>query len=152
MYLICRRLGGKAVSQVVGALLIIAVTVAAAILLYVFAVGLVGNLASGAGQQVVHQMVLGAYSFPIDGPLSITVRNVGSTSVDLSKADFFINGISATPGAGCAVTLAIGDSCTTTLNLSAGYGSLVKGISYPLKIVTPDGAVFAYSVIYGSNG
>jgi flagellin-like protein len=142
----------KGVSQVIAALLIIAVTVAAAVLLYVFAVGVIGNLSTGIGQQIADQVTMVSYSFPVGGPLSITTKNVGSSAVDLSKADFFINGVSATPGSGCAVMIPPGGSCTTTLSLPGGYAGLASGVSYPVKIVTANGAVFSYSVIYGGNG
>ena len=147
-----KRVRNEAVSHVIAALLLIAVTVAAAVLLYVFAIGVIGNLSTGVGQQIADQVVMVSYSFPAGGPLSITVKNVGSSSVDLSRADFFINGVSATPGTGCALPLAIGGSCTTTISLTGGYASLTPGVSYPVKIVTANGAVFSYSLIYGANG
>ena len=151
MRLIGKHFNDRAVNQVVAALLLIAVAVAAAILLYVFAGGLVGYLSTGGGQQTKQQVIMEAYYFPIGGPLSITVKNVGSAPVDLSKADFFINGLSASRGSGCGVTLAIGGSCTTTVTPSGGYVSLVSGLAYTVKIVTPDGAVFSYSVVYGGS-
>jgi flagellin-like protein len=147
-----RRLHNEAVSHVVAALLLIAVTVAAAVLLYVFAIGVIGNLSTGVGQQIADQVTMVSYSFPVGGPLSITVKNVGSSSVDLSKADFFINGVSATPGTGCVLILAIGASCTTSISLTDGYAGLASGVSYPVKIVTANGAIFSYSVIYGGSG
>jgi FlaG/FlaF family flagellin (archaellin) len=147
-----RRLDTKAVNQVIAALLLIAVVVAAAVLLYVFSVGLVATLSAGGGQQTKQQVIMESYAFPVNGPLTVTVRNTGLSSVDLSKADFFINGQSATPGPGCSVILTVGGSCTTTLNLTAGYTGLRSGVAYTLKIVTPDGAVFSYSCTYGASG
>lgn len=147
MYLLNRHFNNRGVSQVIAALLLIAIAVAAAILLYVFAIGLLGNLGSGGGQQTKEQVILEAYSFPVGSALTITVRNVGTAAVDLSGADFFLNGVSATPGNGCKVTLTINGSCTTAITATAS--SLVSGTSYPLKIVTPDGGVFSYPVVYG---
>jgi flagellin-like protein len=152
MHLIGKRLNDKAVSQVIAALLLIAVAVAAAVLLYVFSIGLLGYLSTGGGEQTKQQVIMESYNFPVGGPLTVTVKNVGRGSVDLSKADFFINGVSATAGAGCSVTLTVSGSCTTTVSLSSGYGSLVSGVAYPLKIVTPDGAIFSYSCVYGASG
>jgi len=151
MHVSCFHLGQKAVSQVVAALLLIAVVVSAAILLYVFAIGTVGFLSTGSGQQTKDEVIMESYAFPSGGPLSISVKNVGTTPVDLSKADFFINGLAATLGPGCAVTLAIGSSCTISLSLAGGYGNFALGLSYPVKIVAADGAVFSYSVIYGTG-
>jgi archaellum component FlaF (FlaF/FlaG flagellin family) len=129
---------------------LIAIAVAAAILLYVFAIGLLGNLGAGGGQQTKEQVIMEAYNFPVNSGVTITVRNVGSASVDMSGADFFLNGVSATPDNGCKVTLTIGGSCTLTLTVATS--SLVSGGGYPLKLVTPDGGVFSYSVVYGGSG
>jgi FlaG/FlaF family flagellin (archaellin) len=150
--MIGRHFNSRAVSQVIAALLLIAIAVAAAILLYTFGIGLVSLLGTGGGEQTKQQVIMESYTFPVGGPLTITVKNVGLAPVDMSKADFFINGLSATPGPGCNLTLAVGSSCTTTLSLSDGYGSLASGLAYPVKIVTPDGAVFSYSCVYGAGG
>jgi flagellin-like protein len=142
----------RAVNQVVAALLVIAVTVSAAVLLYVFAIGLITTLSTGGGQQIKQEVILQSYDFPVNGPLTITVTNNGLTSVDLSRADFFINGQPATRDLGCSIMLPVGGSCTTNLSLSTGYGGLRSGTAYPVKIVTPDGAIFVYSCIYDASG
>jgi FlaG/FlaF family flagellin (archaellin) len=147
--IIRRHLDSRAVNQVIAALLLITVTVSAAVLLYVFSIGLVTTLSTGGGQQIKQEVILESYNFPVNGPLTVTVTNMGLTSVDLSRADFFINGQSASPGSGCSMVLPVGGSCTTTLSLSAGYGGFRSGTAYPVKIVTPNGAVFVYSCIYG---
>jgi subtilase family serine protease len=36
-----------------------------------------------------------AYSFPASGSLTISVRNVGAATVDMSGADYFLNGVNA---------------------------------------------------------
>jgi flagellin-like protein len=150
--IIQKSFNSRAVNHVIAALLLIAIAVSAAVLLYVFSIGLLTTLSTGGGQQTKQQVIMESYAFPVNGPLTITVKNVGLTSVDSSKTDFFINGQLATAGSGCSTTLAVGGSCTTTLSLPTGYGSLTSGIAYPLKIVTPDGAVFSYSCIYGTSG
>ena len=152
MYVMNRHFNNRAVSQVIAALLLIAIAVAAAILLYVFAIGLLGSLGSSGGQQTKEQLIMEAYSFPIAGPLAVTVRNVGSASINVGGSDFFINGIVGTLGGGCvgATLTPAGGSCAGTVTLT-GYGSLTSGAAYPLKIVTPDGGVFSYSVIFGGS-
>ena len=90
-----------------------------------------------------------AYSFQIGGPLSITVRNVGPSSVDLKNADYFINGVSAT-STGCAMTLTPVGSCQVSLALGS-YASLLSGAAYPVKVVTSDGGVFSFSVVFGAS-
>lgn len=151
MHLINRRLNNGAVSQVIAALLLIAIAVAAAILLYVFSIGLLGSLGSGGGQQTREQVIMEAYNFPTGGSLVVTLRNVGSASVNIGGADYFLNGISAgTPTGSCSgATLAPSGSCTATLN--PGTASLVSGAAYPLKIVSPTGGVFSYTVVYGGS-
>jgi flagellin-like protein len=152
LHTVRRYFDSRAVNQVVAALLVIAVTVSAAVLLYVFSVGLITTLSTGGGQQIKQEVILQSYAFPVNGPLTITVTNNGLTSVDLSRADFFINGQPATSDPGCSIVLPVGGSCTTTLGLSTGYGSLRSGTAYPVKIVTPDGAIFVYSCIYDASG
>jgi flagellin-like protein len=149
LYLLNRRFSRRGVSQVIAALLLIAIAVAAAVLLYVFAIGLLGSLASSGGQQTKQQVIMEAYFFS-GSALTISVRNVGAATVDMSGADYFLNGVSATPDNGCMLTLTISGSCTTTLTVTTT--NLSSGAGYPLKIITPEGGVFSYSVIYGGSG
>jgi flagellin-like protein len=151
MYVMNRHFNNRAVSQVIAALLLIAIAVAAAILLYVFAIGLLGSLGSSGGQQTKEQLIMEAFSFPTGGPLALTVRNVGSASINAGGSDFFINGVTAALTGGCSgTTLTPGQSCQGSLTL-ASYASLTSGAAYPLKIVTPDGGVFSYSITYGGS-
>ena len=93
MYIMNRHYNNRAVSEIIAALLLIAIAVAAAVLLYVFSIGLLGSLGSSGGQQTKEQVIMEAYSFPISGPLVLTVRNVGSSSENLAGADYFVNGV-----------------------------------------------------------
>jgi len=92
-----------------------------------------------------------AYNFPVGGSLLVNLRNVGSASVDIGGADYFIDGVDAgTPTGSCAgATLAPSDSCTATL--SPIGSSLVSGAAYPFKIVTSAGGVFSYTIVYGGS-
>lgn len=146
-----RRFSNRAVSQIIGALLLIAITVTAAVLLYAFAMGLIGSLGTGGAQNIKEQLVMEGYNFPTTGPLVLSVRDIGPSSVNIGKADFFINGLPATMTGACAATSTITptQSCAATIALSSGYSSLISGAAYPLRIVTPDGGVFSYPIIYG---
>jgi len=152
MYILGKRYNNRAVSAIIAALLLIAITVAAAILLYVFSIGLLGSLQTGGGQQTKEQLIMEAYNWLVPaGPLTLTLRNVGPSTVQF--ADVFINGaIQATPTgscyAGATPTLAVGSSCTMSI---AAPTSHTAGVAYPIKIVTVDGAVFSYSAIAGSS-
>ncbi len=93
MYIMNRHFNNRGVSQVIAALLLIAIAVAAAILLYVFAIGLLGSLGSSGGQQTKQQLIMEAYNWNAgSGTISVTVRNVGSASIDAGATDVFVNG------------------------------------------------------------
>jgi flagellin-like protein len=144
----------RAVSEIIAALLLIAIAVAAAILLYVFAIGLLGSLSSSGGTQTKEQVIMEAYTFSTTPSLTVTLRNVGSATENLAGADYFINGIKGTLGSsGCGASSGSSvtptQSCQATITPYQAAGSLTPGAAYPLKIVTPTGGVFSYSVIYG---
>ena len=151
MYILGKRYNNRAVSAIIAALLLIAITVAAAILLYVFSIGLLGSLQTGGGQQTKEQLIMEAYNWNPPTGLTMTLRNVGPATVQF--ADAFINGVIQTPtGSGCMAgtppTLAVGSSCVMTFASLTGFSS---GVAYPIKLVTIDGAVFSYSAIAGST-
>ena len=153
-----KHYNNHAVSNIIAALLLIAIAVAAAILLYVFAIGLLGSLGSGGGTQTKEEVIMEAYSFPTGGSLTVTLRNVGSATENLAKADYFVNGMltNEPPGFTCATgsasALAPTQSCVATVTVGNTIeSSLTAGAAYAFKIVTPTGGVFSYSVIYGGS-
>ena len=146
MYIMNKHFNNKAVSQVIAALLLIAIAVAAAILLYVFSIGLLGSLGTGGGQQVKEQLIMEAYNWGTLGSIQLTLRNVGPAAINGATTDVFVNGIFQQL-LGCAATMAPGASCSVAVGVS-GF-SVVSGAAYPLKLVTPSGGVFSYSVIAG---
>jgi flagellin-like protein len=93
LYIMNRHFNNRGVSQIIAALLLIAIAVAAAILLYVFAIGLLGNLGSSGGAQTKEQLIMEAYNWS-GNTITLTVRNVGSAAIDASHTDVFVNGIS----------------------------------------------------------
>jgi flagellin-like protein len=151
-----RHFSQRGVSQVIAALLLIAIAVAAAILLYVFAIGLLGNLGSSGGAQTKEQLIMEAYNWDMtssNGTITLTIRNVGSAAIDGATTDVFVNGISAgTLGAAaCSTVLTpLGGSCTASIGVPTGF-TPTAGAAYPLKLVTADGGVFSYSVIAGGS-
>jgi flagellin-like protein len=155
MWIMGKHFNNRAVSAVIATLLLIAIAVAAAIVVYVFSMGLLGGLQTSGGQQVRQQVIMEAYNWAnIANPVSLTLRNVGPAQVQF--ADWFINGVSVTTGAGgtCitggtpAGTLAVGTSCQVTLTAPAGTTS---GTAYNIKIVTVNGGVFSFSAIAGTS-
>ena len=161
MYIMNRHFNNRAVSQVIAALLLIAIAVAAAILVYVFSIGLLGSLQGGGGQQVKEQVIMEAYNWS-GSSLVLTVRNVGTANVVV--ADVFVNGAkianpavaNAGTSTGCNTptgTIPVQSSCSVTLtnaNINSAT-SVTGGVAYSIKVVTVDGAVFSYSAIDGQS-
>ena len=144
-----RHFNKRAVSQIIAALLLIAIAVAAAVLLYVFSIGLLGSLGSGGGQQTKEQVIMEAYSWPAGGTLTMTVRDVGPSSATIGTADFFVNGLAAT---GSCVVQTLTPQEATSCSLTGLTGSsYTSGVAYVLKVVTPEGGVFSYNVVDGSS-
>jgi len=151
----------RGVSVIIAALLLIAIAVAAAVLLYVFSIGLMGSLSSSGGSQTKDQLIMAAYNWSAGsaGPLILYVQNVGSSTLNVlstDKASWFVNGQLVTGSAGtgtgvCADPLAPGSAaCSVSLGLGTVTG-LTSGAAYPIKLVTPDGGVFSYSAIVGQS-
>ena len=154
MWIMGRHFNNRAVSAVIATLLLIAIAVAAAIIVYVFSIGLLGGLQTSGGQQVKQQVIMEAYNWGTAGSLVLTLRNVGPASVEMQ--DYFISGTLVTPtGGSCGYSgstkqLSVGTSCTETLPNPTGV-TISTGVAYVIKIVTIDGAVFSYSAIAGSS-
>jgi flagellin-like protein len=143
----CRR-NRRAVSQVIAALLLVAIAVSAAILLYVFSIGLIGGLQTGGGEQVRQQLIMEAYDWTALGTLKIWVRNIGATEIVLG--DMFVNGLAVNfvIPTECNNTFKIQQSCRIIINQF--LATITPGITYSLRIVTIDGAVFSYPVTAGN--
>ncbi len=140
-----KRFTNRGVSVIIASLLLIAIAVAAAVLLYVFSIGLMGSLGSSGGQQTKDQVILEAYDWT--GPtLILNLKNVGSSAVNLGTgADYFVNGVSMAAAGGTTLTPgAPTDKVTLTLT-----GTFTPGAAYPVKLVLPDGGVFSYTAIDG---
>lgn len=143
----------KGVSEIVAALLLIVITMAAAVLLYVYASGLMGGLQGVAVQQpYLEQVTLDYYDWTTLSTLKLIIRNVGVTKVNIAAADYFINGqliasLTIACGTFTASALIPQGSCQVTLTSPSGLNS--PGVAYNVKIATKDGAVFSYSCIAG---
>ena len=137
------RLSRKAVSPVIATLLMIAIAVAAAILVYVWSMGLIGGLQTGGGQQVREQVEMDEYSWTAAGTVTLYVRNVGNSKVNIAAA--YVEGHQGVPDGDTSLDpLASG---TVTVALSAWVPT--EGVAYTLKVVTKTGGVFSFSIIYG---
>ncbi len=144
------QISHRAVSSVIASLLLIAITVGAAVLLYTFSIGLLGGLETIGGQQMNEQLMLEAYNWS-SGSITGSFRNVGISSIPLGGADVFVNGASAGhPEGACAgLTLAPQQDCAFVIAPSGAY---IPGSMYSMKIVTALGGIFTYPVTYGGSG
>lgn len=161
-----KRFSRRGASVIIAALLLIAIAVAAAVLLYVFSIGLMGSLQGGGGQQVKQQLIMSAYNWNTLNSPVLTIRNVGTAGVTVG--DVFVNGVASTwalsvpagapAGTTCGGTtpgaVPVQTSCILTVSTygagTFGTGTApTSGVAYPVKIVSIDGGVFSYSAIAG---
>ena len=142
------RMDRKAVSPVIAVLLMIAVAVAAAILVYVWSMGLIGTLQTGGGQQVREQIELDAYSWDDAGDeITLYLRNVGAADVTVDA--LYVQGQVATTG--LEKILTVQGPVEIVIIDEPGTFSYTAGVAYTLKIVTKTGGVFTFSIICGGG-
>ena len=137
----------KGVSPVIAVLLMIAIAVAAAILVYVWAMGLIGTLTGTGGQQVKEQIIMDAYNWQTPaGPMTIYMRNVGSSQIIVDAV--YVGGASAASGLSSQLNL---QSTASVFSVSVPTSiSATSGVGYTVKVITKTGGVFTFSVICGS--
>jgi len=152
----------KGASEIIAAMLLIVITVAAAVLMYAYASGLMGGLQGVAVKQpYLEHLALDYYDWTGGtscgtGKLCLSLRNVGSASITIKTADYFVNGIeTATPSFSCASgaldsngNLVPQGFCQVTVPMPTGF-TPTPGVAYSVKIATKDGAIFSYSCIAG---
>jgi len=111
----------SAVSPVIATLLLIAIAVAAAIIVYAFVTGLIGGLSSGAGSTLI--TVSGGISVPsgtTTGTIVVTVKNGANNPI----TTITINPANSAPATLCAA------ACPVTLN----YAGAAVAAGNPLPI------------------
>ena len=160
------------VSPIIATLLLIAITVAAGVIVYVFVSGTVGNLTHGGGQQTGEQVELTAYSFSLSASMAacagqtvtapcivVSLKNTGGSAVTIDQIFFDGQALGVTSSGGLpTLTLNVDQDATYLLaQLSASPGfngvptGLTGGSSHVLKIVTATGGLFSYTIIAGSS-
>jgi flagellin-like protein len=166
------------VSPIIATLLLIAITVSAGVIVYVFVSGMGAGLTQGGGQQVAQQLELTAYAFtPLTGSsitcngnttltapcILVSIKDVGGSSITIDTVLF--DAVPLTPAGTLATTpislstnqdatfLLIGSGTFTTGH--GGYTGLPSGIaggsSHALKFVTKNGGLFAYTITAGTS-
>ena len=151
-----KRFTNKGISTIIAALLLIAIAIAAGVLLYVFSIGLIGSLQGSGGQQTKDQVIMEAYQWPAGTVLTMNLRNTGATTLDMTKATFYVGGTGQTYVAmtglstGCsAASFAPGCSGAEPLTI-AGF-TPTSGVAYVIKIGLVDGGIMSYSAVYGQS-
>ncbi len=135
----------KGVSPVIAVLLMIAIAVAAAILVYVWSMGLIGTLTTGGGAQVREQVILDAYAWnATDNTITMYLRNVGNSEVELDAV--YVGGAAASTDMGTDLPVQ-GPVVTVTVTPAGTY---TEGVSYTVKAITKTGGVFTYALIFGT--
>jgi len=155
-----KRFSNRGVSVIIAALLLIAIAVAAAVLLYVFSIGLMGNLSSSGGSQTKDQLILAAYNWGTTNTLDLYLQNVGSSTLDLvpgtgtspNGPSYFVSGILVKAVAGTpACTTAQAPGTAACEMVLTNLPTVTTGASYAIKVITPDGGVFSYAAIAGQS-
>jgi flagellin-like protein len=141
----------KALSPVIATLLMVAIAVAAAIITYVWAMGLLGGLMGTGGAQTKEQLILENYNWKDPaGKLAFVLRNVGSSKVTVAAG--YLEGIALTGVGGATESIDVGGTKSyTDIGQPVGFTG-TDGASYVLKIVTASGATFTYSIVKGKAG
>jgi hypothetical protein len=143
----------------------IALAVTGGVIVYVYSSGLMGPLQGSKVQQpYLEQISLSYYQWSLgSGNLTLKLRNSGSTQLTL--ADFFIAGNKIAPNRttnphpdilnpDCltlAPPLAINvnaPACWVTLHSGLSF---TQGVSYNVRVVTKDGAIFDFTCVAGTT-
>lgn len=162
-----RHLGNRrrGIDPIIATLLLIAIAVAAAIIVYVFTTGLAGGLTSGGGTQVTEQLSMDANVYsPIGSGVAVYVRNTGTSTITLDSGAFFFDGLVATDshtgfsGTACqalstAYSVPVGTVCYISFTTTpSGVEGATAGTSHTVKIVDKTGGTFVFTVIAGRSG
>jgi len=140
------RIRRKALSPVIATLLMVAIAVAAAIITYVWSMGLLGGLMGTGGAQTKEQFMLEAFDWKSAGTLLVTFRNVGSAQAVI--AALYLEGTSLSAAVS---TVPIGSLAAYSITVP-GTITVTMGASYVLKLVTATGGTFSFSVVAGKAG
>jgi flagellin-like protein len=149
MTIMGKRFTNRGISTIIAALLLIAIAIAAGVLLYVFSIGLIGSLQGSGGQQTKDQVIMEAYAWTTNSTLKLNLRNTGATTLDMTKASYYVGGVQQTTPGGAPSAFAPGNTYTVTLTLS-GF-TATNGVAYVVKIGLADGGVMSYSAVSGSS-
>ena len=150
------RRGKKAVSEIVAAMMLISITVAATFVIYVYSSNLLGSLTGAQPQsgQYSNQITLEYYDWTNTGSsgslcnlnratpdctkLKLTIRNVGSGLANI--AAYYVSGTQITiGGVGSAPPICSGTATSYVATTTITTGTVASKITY-LPLVLPQGS------------
>jgi FlaG/FlaF family flagellin (archaellin) len=158
----------RAVDPIIATLLLIAISVAAGILVYVYVNSLSGGLTGSGGGQLSEQVSMDSYNFNTLTAPVISMRNTGGASSSLTSVFFDGNACqtgNAVCTAGPTFTEPATNGCTDTVTLlpvtcatgqytrmTLAVVSQTAGTTHTLKVVSATGGTFVMSIVAGRTG
>lgn len=146
-------LGKRAISEVLGALLMITITVSAFTGFYLYTVGLFGRLQGAQPQQVyVDKIAFEFYDWTNPAQLKVEIRNVGSSNIIIKAVYIASDNITTwdNPPYTCNNgNLPVEASCLVQLTAPSG---LTVGIAYSVVFATARGGQMRLSATVGQSG
>jgi len=142
-------------------MMMIAIVLAAALVVYTYSSGIFGALQGAQPQQsYTNQITVEFYNWPSSNMHNLTLylRNTGTGQSIL--ADFFVNGTAVTlvSNQGSCFTYTVAttylpptSTCVAILTIP-GSVKITAGYAYSVRVVTRDGSVFTYTLIAGQSG
>ena len=126
----------KAISPIISVLLMIAIAVVAALVVYAWVMGYIGYQTAKTGDSVVIQSVTFTGTSPNEQVNYVYVQNIGSTTVTIPTTSLYVNGVQ-NAATGTPVTLAPGQ--TATIQDGTGATTFASGTQVTIKVTTLGG-------------
>jgi hypothetical protein len=155
----------RAVDPIIATLLLIAISVAAGILVYVYVNSLSGGLTASGGQQISEQASMDSFNFNTLTAPVINIRDTGGSSTTLNAVYFdgqpcqagnvvcttvsFVEpATNGCTGVALPVTCTTGQYVAMTLTTAAQ----TAGTSHIVKVISITGGTYVFSVVAGRTG
>lgn len=132
----------KGISTIIAVLLMIVISVAAAVITYIWVMGYLGGTMSGieqAGEQ--GNIMIDSVANSSATEIEVIVRNIGDIEVTVDKV--YVNGFDASFTGTAAIGLESSTTLTATIPSSVG-SAWSPGTQYTVKVVCTDGAPATY--------
>jgi len=136
-------------------MLLLMMVVAAGVSYYVYSTNLLGSLEGANGPVTLDNLRIEAYNWASLGSLTLNVRNIGTTVLNLGTADWFVGGVRMSvtitnpTGGTCTTNTAVGPATLCVVTATISGLTVSSGIVYVVKIVLRDSAIFSISAIAG---